>query len=214
MSPAAQMSGGSDAGNEYGLSTANGGGPPAVSEVERLLELEPSAVQSLMAALTKPLPTMEQLTEESVSPLALRALVTGLVERQRAEREGFFAGLEAYKQLTDRLTLDLADARENLVVETERARVERQQLVSEFLDRVDVLSAKISTSAARFTTELVEKEVLLQHEEQRVLAYAQQAATAQSVIDDIYASNSWRLTRPVRLLSRLLKQRRPSASRR
>ena len=99
------------------------------------------------------------------------------------------AALEAYRELTQRLSLDVADAREKLALETERARVERQQLVKEFLDRVDVLSAKISTSAARFTAELAEKEVLRQQEEERVLAYAEKAATAESVIDDIYASN-------------------------
>ena len=74
--------------------------------------------------------------------------------------------------------------------------LERQQLVKDFLDRVDVLSAKISTSAARFTGELAEKDALLQQEQDRVLAYAQLAATAQSVIDDMRASNSWRLTSP------------------
>ena len=178
-----------------------------VSELERILEFEPSAVRTLVAVLTEPVATMEQIDEETVSPLALRAFVTGLVERQRAEREAFFAALAAYKELTERLALDVTDARRELAVETERARLERQQLVKDFLDRVDVLSAKISTSAARFTGELAEKDVLLQQERDRVLAYAQLAATAQSVIDDMYASNSWRLTRPVRLLSRLLRQR-------
>ena len=178
-----------------------------VSELERILEFEPSAVRTLVAVLTEPVATMEQIDDETVSPLALRAFVTDLVERQRAEREAFFAALAAYKELTERLGLDVTDARRELAVETERARLERQQLVKDFLDRVDVLSAKISTSAARFTGELAEKDVLLQQERDRVLAYAQIAATAQSVIDDMQASNSWRLTRPVRLLSRILRQR-------
>jgi hypothetical protein len=181
-----------------------------VSDLGRMLDCEPAEVRSLVAVLTEPLATMDELNDETVSPLALRAVVTGLLERQRAEREAFLAALTAYRELTGRLSVDVAEAREQLALETERARIERHQLVAEFLDRVDVLSAKISTSAARYTAELAEKESLRAQEEQRVLAYAQQAAIAQSVIDDIYASNSWRLTRPVRLLSRLLKPRRPS----
>jgi hypothetical protein len=211
MSPPAQMSGGPESpANEHGLSSAEGERLREVSDLEQILEFEPSAVRSLVAVLSEPVATMEQLDGEPVSPLALRAFVTGLVERQRSEREAFLAALGVYKELTERLSLDLADAREKLAAETELARLEREQLVKEFLDRVDVLSAKISTSAARFTTELAEKDVLLQIEEQRVLAYAGQAAVAQSVIDDIHASNSWRLTAPIRLLSRLLAQRRRS----
>ena len=115
---------------------------------------------------------MEQLDDDTVSPPTLRAIVTGLIERQQVERESFLAALGAYRDLTERLSADLADARETLALETDRARVERQQLVKEFLDRVDVLSAKISTSAARFTAELAEKEVLREQAEQRGLAYA------------------------------------------
>ena len=184
-----------------------------VSELERILEFEPSAVRTLVAVLTEPVATMDQIDEETVSPLALRAFATDLVARQRAEREAFVAALAAYKELTERLALDVTDARRELAVETEQSRLERQQLVKDFLDRVDVLSAKISTSAARFTGELAEKDVLLQQERDRVLAYAQLAATAQSVIDDMRASNSWRLTRPVRLLSRVLRQRSPEPPR-
>jgi hypothetical protein len=196
------MSSGSESpANRYPLAATDDG----ISDIERILEFEPSAVRSLVAVLTEPVTTVDQLDDETVSPLALRAIVDGLAERQRAEREAFFAALEVYKQLTERLALDLTDARERLAVETERARLERQELVKEFLDRVDVLSAKISTSAARYTSELAEKCILLEQEEQKVLAYAQLAATAQSVIDDMSASNSWRLTRPIRFLSRRLK---------
>ncbi len=211
MSPPAQMSGGPDSPpDQHDLSAAEADRLRGVSDLEQILEFEPSAVRSLVAVLSEPVATMEQLGDESVSPLAVRAIVTGLVERQRTEREAFLTALGVYKELTERLSLDVADAREKLVAETESARLERQQLVKEFLDRVDVLSAKISTSAARFTTELAVKDDLLQLEEQRVLAYAGQAAVAQSVIDDIYASNSWRLTAPIRLLSRLFGQRRAS----
>jgi hypothetical protein len=179
-----------------------------IPELDHILEFEPSAVRNLVAVLSEPPVTVEGL-DETVSPLTLRKIATSVAARQRAEREGFLAALTAYRELTERLSNDVSDAREQLALETERARMERQQLVKEFLERVDVLSAKISTSAARFTAELVEKEVLREQAEQRVLAYAQLAANAQSTIDDIHSSNSWRLTRPVRLLSRLLKQGQP-----
>jgi hypothetical protein len=208
MSPPAQTFGGPEPhANQLETQVTGEATLQGVPEMERILDCEPAEVRSLVAVLTEPLATMEELGDETVSPLALRAVVTGLLERQRAEREAFLAALTAYRELTGRLSVDVADAREQLALETERARIERQQLVQEFLDRVDVLSAKISTSAARFTAELAEKESLRAQEEQRVLDYAQKAAIAQSVIDDIYASNSWRLTRPVRLLSRLLKPR-------
>jgi hypothetical protein len=40
-----------------------------------------------------------------------------------------------------------------------------------------------------------------------VEVYAGQAAAAQSKIDDIHRSTSWRITMPVRLLSRMLAKR-------
>ena len=208
MSPPAQMFGGPEPpANELDAPVDEEASADEDSEFGLILDGEPVEVRSLVAVLTEPLAAAEELNDETMSPLALRAVVTGLLERQRAEREAFLAAVTAYRELTDRLAVDAADAREQLALETERARVERQQMLQDFLDRVDVLSAKISTSAARFTVELAEKEALRQQEEQKVLAYAQKAAIAQSIIDDIYASNSWRLTRPVRLLSRLLKQR-------
>ena len=89
--------------------------------------------------------------------------------------------------------------------------MEREHLVMEFLDRVDQLSAKISTSAARYEAQLAQKDSLLEAQERRVEAYAGQAAVAQSVIDDIRTSTSWRVTAPVRLVSRLLARRAASA---
>ena len=80
--------------------------------------------------------------------------------------------------------------------------------MKEFLDRLDVLSAKISTSAARYSAQLEEKDRLLEQHEQRVLAYAGIAAAAQSVIDDVHRSSSWRVTAPLRLMSRMMGRRR------
>ena len=77
----------------------------------------------------------------------------------------------------------------------------------EFLDRVDQLSSKISTSAARYSGELAEKDALLEALERRAEEYAGHAANAQSIIDDMHRSTSWRVTAPVRLLSRMLARR-------
>ena len=54
----------------------------------------------------------------------------------------------------------------------ESARQEREHLVREFLDRVDHLSSKISTSAARYEAQLAEKDVLIEDGERKVEAYA------------------------------------------
>ncbi len=140
-------------------------------------------------------------------PARVLAIVAGLMERQHAELEALRSALRAYEDLTTRLTVDVADARAELAAQVEAARAEREHVVKEFLDRLDVLSAKISTSAARYTAQLEDKDRLLQEQEQRVLAYAGRAATAQSVIDDIYTSSSWRLTAPLRLVSKIMGRR-------
>ncbi len=182
----------------------------AVPTVE-LLRNVPSAVGGLMDIFSESVEAFEQPGGESVSPVALRAMVARLIERQGADRQALLSALRAYKDLTTRLTIDVSDARSELASQAELARLEREHLVKEFLDRLDVLSAKISTSAARSAAELEEKDRLLQEQEQRVLAYAGQAATAQSVIDDIRQSSSWRVTAPLRLMSRFVGRRTPPA---
>ena len=174
-----------------------------------LFRAVPSAVGGLMDIFSESVEAFEPGGE--VSPAAARAIVARLIERQDADREALLSALRAYQDLTARLTIDVNDTRNELAAQVESARLEREHLVREFLDRLDVLSAKISTSAARFTAELEEKDRLLQAEEQRVLAFAGQAATAQSVIEDLRNSSSWRLTAPLRLMSRLAARRTPPA---
>ena len=80
--------------------------------------------------------------------------------------------------------------------------------MGEFLDRIDHLSSKISTSAARYEAQLAEKDVLLQDGERRVEAYAGTGGRrAEQPSTDIRHSTSWRVTAPVRLLSRMLAKR-------
>jgi vacuolar-type H+-ATPase subunit H len=146
------------------------------------------------------------LASEPVSPLA-RAIIGRLIEQQGAEREAFLSALRVYKEETSRLTLDVAQARADLSGQVEAARVEREHLIAEFLDRVDQLSAKISTSSARYTAQLEEKDILWKDAEKRAEVYAGHAANAQSIIADMRRSSSWRLTAPIRLLSKMLARR-------
>ena len=148
--------------------------------------------------------TADLLAEVSPSELAVKSFVAAALEHQQAEREAFLAALRAYKDLTSRLSLEVAESRQALALQRDEARSEREHLVSEFLDRIDVLSAKISTSASRYTSELADKDRALEEQQQVLLSYAGRAADAESVIVDIYQSRSWRLTAPVRLLTRVM----------
>ena len=151
-----------------------------------------------------------EIGPESEVPTAIVAFVGRMIEQQQAERDTFLAALRVYKEETERLTLDVSKARAELTEERHASREERQLLIGEFLDRVDQLSAKISTSASRFAAELEERDARIEDQERRVEAYAGLAANAQSVIEDMRRSTSWRLTMPVRVLSRLLARRATS----
>ena len=155
--------------------------------LEEFLQLDPEnvppAVGNLLAVFREPVDSYEQLGDEAISPQAVRAIVTEIVTRQRTEREVFVSALGAYKDLTDRLAVEVADARSELSAQAELAQLERAQLLKEFLDRLDVLTAKISTSAARYEAELAEKDVLLEDRERRAEIYAGHAINAQSMLD-------------------------------
>jgi hypothetical protein len=182
--------------------------------LEEFLQLDPEkvppAVGNLLAVFREPVDSYEQLGDEAISAQAVRAIVTEIVTRQRTEREVFVAALGAYKDLTERLAVEVADARSELSAQAELAQLERAQLLQEFLDRLDLLTAKISTSAGRYEAELADKNVLLEDRERRVEIYAGQAINAQNMLADIQRSTSWRVTAPVRLLSRMLARRATS----
>ncbi len=181
---------------------------PILEEFFRLNpENVPPAVGNLLAVFSEPVEDYRELGDEAISPEAVRGILTELVERQHTERRVFLSALGAYKDLTDRLAVEVADSRSDLAEQTEAARLERAQLVQDFLDRLDVLTAKISTSAARYEAKLSEKDLLIDDAELRVEIYAGHAADARSVIADMEHSTSWRMTAPVRLLSRLLAQK-------
>jgi hypothetical protein len=180
--------------------------PEPADHAVSIVDLLPDRTDALgnLAQLLGEHAELEQLlASEPVSPLA-RAIIGRLIEQQTAEREAFLSALRVYKEETARLALDVSQARAEVFQQVELARAERAQLIGEFLDRVDQLSAKISTSAARYSAQLDEKDILLRDAERRAEIYAGNAANAQSVVADMRRSSSWRLTAPIRLLSRML----------
>jgi predicted O-linked N-acetylglucosamine transferase (SPINDLY family) len=177
----------------------------AVSIVD-LLPDRPDSVSSLSQLLAEHVELEQVLASEPVSPMA-RAIIGRLLEQQSAEREAFLSALRVYRDETARLTQDVSLARAELSQQIVAARAEREHLTAEFLDRVDQLSAKISTSAARYTAQLEEKEILMLDAMKRAEVYAGHAANAQEIIADMRRSSSWRLTAPIRLMSRMLSRR-------
>lgn len=145
---------------------------------------------------------------ESDLPGAVVSFIGRIVEQQQAERETFLAALRVYKEETTRLTLEVSQARGELTQQLRLAREEREHLVTEFLDRVDQLSAKISTTASKYEGELEEKDARIEDQERRVEAYAGLAADAQSELAAMRRSSSWRATAPIRLFSRMMASRR------
>jgi hypothetical protein len=131
-----------------------------------------------------------------------------LIERHEMERAAFLDALRTYQDLTMQRSEELSAARQALVVHMESARLEREVLVQEFLDRVDLLVAKVSTGASKHASEMTLKERQLEDAENRVLAYAGLAASAESVVEDLRRSSSWRVTAPLRLFSSLMRRAR------
>ena len=146
----------------------------------------------------------ELLTRDPEPSEAVRALIGRIIDQHYAERDAFLSVLKVYEDETARVSNELVEARSELTQQIEAARREREHLVAEFLDRVDELAAKVSTTASRYSAELADTNALLEAEGRKAEAYAGQAAMAQSVIDDMRGSTSWRITGPVRLLSRML----------
>ena len=130
-----------------------------------LLRNFPSAAGDLLDIVTGSVEPFDHLDDESMSPVALRAVTARWIERQQAEREALLSALRAYQDLTTRLSLEASDARSQLAAQIESARLEREHLVTEFLDRLDELSAKVSTSAARFAAQLEQKDRLLEEKD-------------------------------------------------
>jgi hypothetical protein len=172
-----------------------------------MMRKAPSAVGAFLALLGEQVDLHHLLQHEPEPSEAVRARIGRVIDQQRAEREALLSALHVYREETARLSREVVVARSELAGQIEAARQEREHLVAEFLNRVDELSAKVSTTASRYAAELADKNALLEAEGRKVEAYAGKAADAQSVLDDMQRSTSWRITAPVRLLSRLLAHR-------
>ena len=182
----------------------------AAPTVELLRDL-PSAPGDLLDIVIGSVEPFDDLPDESMSPVALRALAARWIERQQVEREALLSALRAYQDLTTRLSLETSDARNQLAAQIESARLEREHLLTEFMDRLDVLSAKISTSAARFAAQTRGEGPARRGARAAHVGVCGAGGDAQSVVDDIRRSSSWRLTAPLRLMSRIAARRtRPS----
>jgi hypothetical protein len=179
--------------------------------IVELLRDGPDSTSSLATILGEHAELEQLLAAEPVSPMA-RAIIGRLIEHQNAEREAFLSALRVYQEETSRLSHETTLARAELARQIDAARLEREHLLAEFLDRLDQLSAKISTSAARYTAQLAEKEILQRDAEKRAEVYAGHAANAQKIVADMRRSSSWRITAPMRLLSRMLARRTSTTS--
>jgi hypothetical protein len=169
-----------------------------------MLREAPLAVGAFLTLSGEEVELHELLTREPEPSEAVRALIGRIIDQHYAERDAFLTALRVYEDETARISNELVDVRSALTQQIEAARLEREHLVAEFLDRVDELSAKVSTTASRYSAELADANALLEAEGRKAEAYAGQAANTQSVIDDMRRSTSWRITTPVRLLSRML----------
>ncbi len=172
-----------------------------------MLRKAPFAVGAFLALFGEQVELHHLLQHEPEPSEAVRALIGRVIDQQHAERAAFLSALRVYKEETTRLSREVVVARSELSGQIEAARREREHLVTEFLDRVDELSAKVSTTASRYAAELADRNALLEAEGRKVEAYAGKAAIAQSVLDDLQQSTSWRITAPVRLLSRMIGRR-------
>jgi hypothetical protein len=178
-----------------------------VAPIVDMLREAPFAVGAFLALSGEQIELHHLLQDEPEPSATVRALIGRVIDQQHVERDAFLSVLRVYKEETARLTAEVAQTRSDLSGQIEAARQEREHLVGEFLDRVDHLSSKLSTSSSRYESELAKKDVLIADAEQRVEVYAGLAANARSEVDDIRHSSSWRATAPIRLLSRMLARR-------
>jgi hypothetical protein len=169
-----------------------------------MLRKAPLAVGAFLTLSGEQVELHELLGREPEPSEAVHALIGRIIDQHYAERDAFLSALRVYEDENARVSSELVQVRSELTQQIEAARREREHLVAEFLDRVDELSAKVSTTASRYSAELADTNALLEAEGRKAEAYAGQAANTQSVIDDMRRSTSWRITAPVRLVSRML----------
>jgi hypothetical protein len=178
-----------------------------------MLRKAPLAVGAFLTLSGEQVELHKLLMRDAEPSDAVHAIMGRIIDQHYAERDAILSALRVYEDENARVSNELVQVRLELTQQIEAARHEREHLVAEFLDRVDELSAKVSTTASRYSAELADTNALLEAEGRKAEAYAGQAANTQSVIDDMRRSTSWRITAPVRLLSRLLARKAEAPAR-
>ncbi len=168
------------------------------------LRSAPPAFRGLFALFAERSEFRHVLGPEPVPPTAVRALIESLTERRRVEKETFQIALRASRETMATLATESGMLRAELAETKERAAREKADMQDEYFGRLDELSAKLSTSAAHYTRELTDRELALAAQERESLRLAGEAAEAQRKLDELLHTSSWRITAPVRLLSRVL----------
>ena len=165
-----------------------------------LLRNAPPAFRGLFALFAERSEFRHLLGPEPVSPTAVRALIESLTESRQVERETFQVALRTSRETMATLATESGMLRAELI----EAGVEKTVMQNEYFGRLDELSAKLSTSAAHYSRELTERELEIAARERQAEFLASEAAEAQRKVAEILSTTSWRVTAPVRLLSRLM----------
>jgi hypothetical protein len=163
----------------------------------------PPAFRGLFALLAERDAFRHILAPEATSPSALRAFIDSLEESRRLERETFQFALDATRNTMAALASQSGILRDELVEYKEQTRLEKAVMQDEYFGRLDELTAKLSTSAARYTRDLTIRELALEAREREAERLAGEAAEAQRRLAELLGTSSWRITAPLRLLSRL-----------
>jgi hypothetical protein len=169
-----------------------------------LLRDAPPAFQGLFALFAERSEFRHVLGPEPTSPAAVSALLHSLTENGRMERETFQVTIHSTRETMATLARESGALRSELVAYKEQVSLERAAMQTEYFGRLDELTAKLSTSAARYTRELTVRELALEAREREAEVLAGEAAEAQRRVAELLHSSSWRMTAPVRLLSRLI----------
>jgi hypothetical protein len=165
-----------------------------------LLRNAPPAFRGLFALFAERSEFRHLLGPEPVSPAAIRALLESLAESRRVERETFQVALQTSRETMATMATESGMLRAELI----EAGVEKAVMQNEYFGRLDELAAKLSTSAAQYTRELTERELEIAARVRQAEFLAGEAAEAQRKVAELLNTASWRVTAPVRLLSRLM----------
>jgi hypothetical protein len=169
-----------------------------------LLRKAPPAFRGLFALFAERSEFRHLLGPEPVSPMAVRALLESLTESRRVERETFQVALRTSRETMATLATQSGMLRAELMESKEQAAIEKAVMQNEYFGRLDELGAKLSTSAAHYSREITERELEIAARVRQAEILAGEAAEAQRKLAELLTSSSWRVTAPVRLLSRLM----------